>query len=121
VSSEFPEANVDPENYRAGFVLVKVALGVPLVFLGLDCWRGSADWFARSGAITLFILAFVQATLVSRLQTKHFRNAERASERRPILGLSASYGRLEKHVFWSGLYGTAVWAFGDKLVTLLVQ
>lgn len=106
--------------YRRGFVLLRVAFGVPPLFLALDVCLKAAEWFAPSGAIALFLVAFVQFRQLSLLRDKHFRNAERAREDKPIQVLSEPYRKLERWSFWAGLYGTAVWAYGDKLVKLLL-
>src|SRR4051812_7253775 len=109
----FPAAVVDPEDYKSGFMISKTAFVVPLPFVALDIYLRSAEWFAPAGAIALFLVAFVQVRQISRLQIKHFRNAERASKGETVLGLSASYEHLDKVLFWAGLYGTAIWAYGD--------
>jgi len=118
-SQAFPEPNVDPEAYEPGFYLVYAAFLVPLPFLAIDLLRQSPAWFAPSGALALFLVAFAQQTQLSRLQLKHFRNAERASNHETIRGLSAIYQALEKRLFWAGLYATAAWAYGENLVSLL--
>jgi len=69
----------------------------------------------------IFVVLFVQLRQLSRLQVKHFRNAEAAAKHQPILGLSDLYKALDKAVFWAALYGTGVWAYGDKLVRLLLR
>lgn len=117
----FPEPVVDPKEYKADFTTVNVAFCAPVVFLVMDVWRRSPDWFAPSGAIALFLVAFIQARQFSRLHVKHFRNAQAASKGETIQGLSSTYQALEKRAFWAALYGTAVWAYGDKLIKYLVR
>jgi hypothetical protein len=119
VQKSFPEPIVDPRDYRSSVLLIKAALAVPLPFLALDLLQGSADWFAPSGAIALFCVAFVQFRQLSRLQVKHFRNAEAAANGDTIQGLSTVYQAVDRQAFWAGLYGTAVWAYGDKLIKWL--
>jgi hypothetical protein len=120
-TDEFPQPIVDPREYRSEFRIATVAFGIPIPFLALDLWRGSPDWFAPSGALALFVVAFVQARQFSRLHIKHFRNAKAAIKGETIQGLSDSYKNLERQLFWAGLYGTAVWAYGDKLIKVLVR
>ena len=119
-AQSFPEPVVDPKDYSNSFSLINLAFVVPIPFLAIDLYRRSADWFAPSGAIALFLVAFVQFRQLSRLQLKHFRNADAASRGETIQGLSAIYQRLDKRVFWAGLCGTAIWAYGDKLVKWLL-
>jgi hypothetical protein len=65
-------------------------------------------------------LTFVQFRQLSLLQDKHFRNAKRARKDEPIQILSVPYCRLERWTFWAALYGTAIWAYGEKLVKVLL-
>jgi hypothetical protein len=74
-------------------------LAVPLPFLALDLLQGSADWFAPSGAIALFCVAFVQFRQLSRLQVKHFRNAEAAANGDTIQGRSTVYQAVDRQAF----------------------
>jgi len=120
-AAKFPEPAVDPEEYKPGFLLIWVAFIIPPVFLAIDLCRKSPAWFAPSGALALFLVAFVELRQLSRLQLKHFRNAERAAKHEAIQGLSKTYQALEKRVFWAGLYGTGIWAFGDKLINWLLR
>lgn len=109
--------------YRRGFQLLRIGYAVPILFLALDVWLRSPEWFAPSGALTLFLVAFVQFRQLSLLQNKHFENAERARKNDPndpILVLSEPYRSLERKSFWAGLFGTAIWAYGDKLVKVLL-
>lgn len=116
----FVTPNVDPEMYRRGFQLLRIGYAIPIPFLALDLWFGSAEWFAPSGAVTLFFVAFVQFKQLSLLQNKHFKNAERARKNEPVWVLSEPYRSLERKSFWAGLFGTAIWAYGDKLVKVLL-
>jgi hypothetical protein len=107
--------------YRKAFMCLGVAFVLPLPFLALDIYYlKSAEWFAPSGAMALFLVAFAQFSQLSHLQNKHFWNADRAKRDEPIQVLSETYRKLERWVFWAGLYGTAVWAYGDKLVKMLL-
>jgi hypothetical protein len=65
-------------------------------------------------------VAYVQFRQLSLLQNKHIKNAEHAKKGEPIGLLSEEYRELERFVFWAGLYGTAILAYGDKLVKLLL-
>jgi len=116
----FVTPTVDPEMYGRGFVLLRVAFAVPAPFLILDLCLKAAEWFGPSGAIALFLVAFVQFRQLSLLQNKHFHNAERARKNESIQVLSEPYRKLELMSFWAGLYGAAVWAYGDKLVKVLL-
>jgi hypothetical protein len=115
----FITPNADPELYRRGFTLICIGFVIPPPFFILDLVLCKPDWFAPSGALTLFFVAFVQLRQLSLLQDKHFKNAEYAKKGQPIHLLSKEYRRLERCSFWAGLYGTAIWAYGDKLVRLL--
>ncbi len=81
----------------------------------------NAEWFAPSGAVTLFAIAFVQSWQWSRMHTKHFRNLERLANGDPVEVPSVVYKKLEKRLFVLAAYGTLIWAFGDKLVEFLVR
>ena len=116
---DFLIPEVDPELYRRGFTLIRIGFVIPLPFLILDLFLCKPDWFAPSGAVTLFFVAFVQFRQLSLLQNKHFKNADHAKKGEPIRLLSNEYRKLEQYGFWAGLYGTAIWAYGDKLVRLL--
>ena len=111
---------VDPEMYRRGFRLLYIGYVIPIPFLTLDLWLGKSEWFAPSGAITLFLVAFVQFRQLGLLQNKHITNAERASQHKPIQLLSEPYRRLERRSFWAALFGTGIWAYGDKIVRLIL-
>jgi hypothetical protein len=117
---DFLTPKADPELYGISFVFVYIAFLVPIPFFFLDLCIGNAEWFHRSGAITLFIIAFVQFKQLSLLQNKHIKNAERAKNQEPIYLLSEEYKKLEGKIFWAGLYGTAVLAYGDKLMEMLI-
>ena len=73
----FVTPNVDPEMYRRGFQLLCIGYAIPIPFLALDLWLRKPEWFAPSGAVTLFLVAFVQFKQLALLQNKHFQNAER--------------------------------------------
>jgi hypothetical protein len=117
LNSDFIQPKADPELYRLSELLVKIAFAVPAPFLLIDLLT-CGDWFARSGALALFLVAFAQFRLLSALQDKHIWNAERARKNEKIQTLSAQYKSLEKLTFWAGLYGTGIWAYGDKLTKL---
>jgi hypothetical protein len=106
--------------YRKWFRLVTVGFLIPIPFLAFDLWLRSPEWFAPSGAITLFFVAVVQFKQLGLLQNKHVANAERASKGEPIQLLSEEYCRLERRSFWAALLGTGIWAYGDKIVTLIL-
>lgn len=116
---DFLTPDVDPGLYRRDFRLIRIGFVIPLPFLILDLFLCKTDWFAPSGAVTLFFVAFVQFRQLSLLQNKHFKNADHAKKGEPIRLLSKGYRKLEHYSFWAGLYGTAIWAYGDKLVRLL--
>lgn len=120
-TQSFPQPTVDPEEYEQGFVVIAVAFVLPTLFAAIDLCRKSPMWFAPSGAVTLFLVAFVQQRQLSRLQLKHFRNAERALKKETIQAVSSTYQELEKRAFWAGLYGTTVWAYGDKIIKWLIS
>lgn len=109
---------VDPEMYRRLFWAIRLAYVIPLLFLGVDLWRGKADWFPPSGAVVLFIVACVQFKQLSLLHNKHLYNAVRAATGQPIQALSPQYRRLEWESLVAALLGTVVWAYGDKLIKL---
>lgn len=107
--------------YKLGFLFIYVTYIVPIPFLIVDILFKKPDWFPPSGAIVLFLAAFVEfKQLSSRLQNKHILNAQRAQNNDPALPLSKEYRKLEKYVFWAGVYGTVTWAYGDKMVRILV-
>ena len=116
----FATTIVDPEMYRRWFHLLTISYVIPIPFLALDLWLGKPEWFAPSGAITLFLVAAVQFKQLGLLQNKHITNAERASKHEPIQLLSEAYRRLELRSFWAALLGTGVWAYGSKLVKVLL-
>src|SRR5437588_8632558 len=120
-AEEFPSPVVDRQEFASGFALARVAWVIPIPFLIVDLILKSASWFAPSGELVLFLIAIVQLRQLSRLQVKHFRNAEAAAKHQTIQGLSGLYKALDKRVFWVGLYGTLVWAYGDKFVKLLLS
>src|SRR5262245_2461678 len=62
--------------YRGGFRLLTISYLIPIPFLVLDLWPKTPDWFARSGAATLFLVAFVQFRQAARLHTEHIRNPD---------------------------------------------
>jgi hypothetical protein len=116
----FANTIVDPAMYRIWFRLLTIGYVVPIPFLVLDLCLGKPEWFAPSGAITLFLVAVVQFKQLGLLQNKHITNAERASKQESIQLLSDDYRRLELRSFWSALFGTGIWAYGDKLVKVLL-
>jgi hypothetical protein len=89
--SAFVVPTVDPEMYRRGFQYLYISYVLPVPFLALDLCLGEPEWFAPSGAITLFLVAFVQFRQLALLQNKHFFNAERAKNNEPIQILSKDY------------------------------
>lgn len=111
----------DPDLYRHSWKFVWAAFAVPIAFLLLDVYHGRVDWFPRSGALALFLAAFAQFKQLSCLQEKHIQNAQRAQKGEPIRRISPQYGALERWVFFAGLYGTAVWAYGDFPELLLMR
>jgi hypothetical protein len=116
----FVVPTVDPEMYRRGFQLLWISYALPAPFLVIDLWYQKPEWFAPSGAITLFLVAFVQFRQLALLQNKHFANARRARDNEPIQVLSKEYRSLERRSFVAGLLGTAIWAYGDKLIKILL-
>jgi len=118
--STFVVPTVDPEMYRRGFQLLRIGYLLPLPFFALDLWLQKPGWFAPSGAITLFLVAFLQFRQLALLQNKHFFNAQRARDNEPIQILSKEYRSLERKSFVAGLLGTAIWAYGDKLIKILL-
>ena len=116
----FATTIVDPTMYRRWFHLVIIGFVVPVPFLAVDLWLRRPEWFAPSGAMTLFLVAVVQFKQLGLLQNKHITNAERASKGEPIQLLSEEYRRLELRSFWAALLGTGIWAYGDKIVRLLL-
>src|SRR5207237_1876988 len=105
-AEEFPSPVVDRQEYASGFALARVAWAIPIPFLIVDLVLKSASWFAPSGALVLFLIAFVQLRQLSRLQVKHFRTAEAAAKHQTIPGLSGLYKAPDKTVLWVGLYRT---------------
>ena len=89
-------------------------------FLAMDLLLRRPEWFAPSDAITLFLVGVVQFKQLGMLQNKHITNAERASRGKSVQFLSEEYRRLEVRSFWAALLGTGIWAYGDKIVRLLV-
>lgn len=116
----FVVPTVDPEMYRRGFQLLRIGFVLPVPFFVIDLWLQRPEWFAPSGAITLFLVAFVQFRQLALLQNKHFFNAQRARNNEPIQVLSREYRSLERMSFAGGLIGTANWAYGDKLIKALL-
>jgi hypothetical protein len=106
--------------YRRWFHFLTIGYVIPIPFLALDLFRGIPEWFAPSGAITLFLVAVVQFKQLGLLQNKHIANAERASKHEPIQLLSETYRRLELRSFWAAVLGTVIWAYDDKLVKVLL-
>ena len=120
VMCAFAATVVDPDMYRRGFHLLTIGYLTPIPFLVLDLWLKTPEWFAPSGAFTLFLVAFVQFRQLALLQNKHITNAERASTHQPIQLLSKPYRRLERRSFWAALLGTGIWAYGDKLIKVIL-
>jgi hypothetical protein len=116
----FVVPKVAPEMYRRGFQFLWISYVLPAPFFVIDLWLRSPEWFAPSGAITLFLVASVQFRQVALLQNKHFFNAQRARDNEPIQILSKEYRSLERRSFGAGLLGTAIWAYGDKLIKALL-
>jgi hypothetical protein len=117
----FVVPTVDPEMYRRGFQFLWISYVLPAPFLAIDLlWCQKPEWFAPSGAVTLFLVAFVQFKQLALLQNKHFANARRARDNEPIQLLSEKYRKLERKSFWAGLLGTAIWTYGDKLIKILL-
>jgi hypothetical protein len=117
----FVVPTVEPEMYRQGFQLLRIGYVLPIPFLAIDLlWCQKPEWFAPSGAITLFLVAFVQFRQLALLQNKHFFNAQRARDNEPVQILSKEYRSLERRSFVAGLLGTAIWAYGDKLIKALL-
>jgi hypothetical protein len=109
---------VNPGMYRPLFRLLWLAYVVPILCFALDLWIGRADWFARSGAVVLLIVACVQFRQLSLLHNKHIHNALRAASGGDTQDLSPEYRRLEWQSLVAALSGTVVWAYGDKLIKL---
>ena len=116
----YVRTKVPPEMYGSLFKWVYFGYGLPILFLALDLWLQKPDWFARSGAITVFIVACIQFRQMNLLQNKILTNAQRARNNESISLLSDEYQSLGGINFWAGLYGTAIWAYGDKLITGLL-
>src|SRR5262245_28712668 len=65
---------------------------LPAPFLAIDLlWCQKPEWFAPSGVVTLFLVAFVQFRQLALLQNKHFTNARRARDNEAIQVLSREY------------------------------
>lgn len=103
--------------YRRWFHLVTLAFVIPIPFLAMHLWLRRPEWFAPSGAITLFLVGVVQFKQLGMLENKHITNAERASRGESVQLLSEEYPRLEVRSFWAALLGTGIWAYGDKIVS----
>jgi hypothetical protein len=116
----FVVPTVASEMYRRGFQFLYFGFVLPWPFLALDLWLRKPEWFAPSGAITLFLVAFVQFRQLALLQNKHFANARRARDNEAIQVLSREYRNLERRSFVAGLLGTAICAYGDKLIKILL-
>jgi hypothetical protein len=102
-SGSFVIPTVDSQLYRKDFWLLGAAVVAPLCCLPIDLSIKQAEWFAPSGAISLFLVAFVQFKQLSLLQNKHFTNAQRACRGGPIQLLSDQYRKLERCSFWVAL------------------
>jgi hypothetical protein len=85
--------------YRRWFHLVTLAFVIPIPFLAMHLWLRRPEWFAPSGAITLFLVGVVQFKQLGMLENKHITNAERASRGESVQLLSEEYRRLEVRSF----------------------
>jgi hypothetical protein len=105
------------QSFRAIFLLARegysyevmeplrgIRESLDLVHLFLDEGDDTPNlkWFAPSGAITLFLVAFVQFRQLALLQNKHFFNAQRARDNEPIQILSKEYRSLKRRSFGAG-------------------
>lgn len=100
-----------------------VAVVIPLIFLVFDLAERKPDLFQRAGTITLFIVAVLQFKSLSDLNRKHINNALRA--KKPICGKIQSISTTRTNFSWltlvGAIYGAAISAFGDKIVSAFIK
>jgi hypothetical protein len=104
-------AYVSWSQLRTDLVLLGLAILAPVGSFICDVQRGCHDWFARSGAITVLLAAYLAYRSLGRHYEKFFRNVDRGTP----LRTSTKQLLVDRLTVALLLTGTIIWAYGDKL------
>jgi hypothetical protein len=97
--------------------LVLLAIGVLSIVASvvIDIRGHHHDYFARSGAVAVLM----SGLLAYRSLTKHYRKLFNLPETNRILRTSRNQAIVDRCTLWLSIVGTLVWAYGDKLFSLV--
>ena len=106
------------------YIQVGLGLAAAWLFTALSLivsFRGTDDWFSRSGAVLCLMAAtanFVLVRVHQRDLAQIFKDKERSGREKAeaILKPPETYLRLARISYLTGFVGTAIWGYGDLLL-----
>lgn len=93
-------------------LIIVIAIAWPIISFFIDLCTNQAEWFHRSGAITVLIAA----ALAFRSLTRHYKKFYNNMIRGYPLDTSKPQSIVDRITLFLSIAGTLIWAYGDKLL-----
>jgi len=104
-------ADVPWSRLRFDLLLIAAAIAAPVASYLCDAVHGCHDWFARSGAVTVLLTAYLGYRSLAKHYEKFFLNTATGT----ALRTSPNQRTIDRLTIVLAIGGTLVWAYGDKL------